>query len=157
MSKRDLNVMNRHPSHSDEGGSSNNEESNTNVPNKHTVNYSNPQHSRQAAFSLLWLFVFSCGMFTLPFAAFFGVRNYVQVNYADATTFYVTAVSVLASVLTVNVIIVAYALLGYHETEYDEQGRELDQSIAVPVVNPSISSEPPQEKQKKKRKPLKEQ
>lgn len=92
------------------------------------ADYTLPQHQRQAAFSLLWLFVFSCCMFTLPFGTFFGVRHFVQTHYADATQFTVTAYSVLATVLTVNVIIAAYALVAYHETEYDNEGRVVDQS-----------------------------
>lgn len=98
------------------------------APSTTNVDYTLPQHQRQAAFSLLWLFVFSCFMFTLPFGAFFGVRHFVQTHYADASQFAVTAYSVLATVLTVNVIIAVYALVAYHETEYDDEGRVVDQS-----------------------------
>lgn len=90
--------------------------------------YQLPQHQRQAAFSLLWLFVFSCLMFTMPFGAFFGVRHIVHERFPSAGQFAETGYSVLAAVLTVNMIIGMYALLAYHETEYDADGREVDQS-----------------------------
>lgn len=93
-----------------------------------SVDYSLPQHNRQAAFSLLYLFVFSVMMFTLPFAAFFGVRNYLT-EHMQVTQFQNTFYSVLACVLTVNLIIVAYAVVAYRETEYDDQGNVIDQSV----------------------------
>lgn len=92
------------------------------------VDYSLPQHNRQAAFSLLYLFVFSVMMFTLPFAAFFGVRNYLN-EHMQVTQFQNTFYSVLASVLTVNIIIVSYAVVAYRETEYDDHGNVIDQSV----------------------------
>lgn len=101
-----------------------------------TVSYTLPQHNRQAAFSLLYLFVFSVAMFTLPFAAFFGVKNYLT-NHTDVTAFQQTFFSVLASVLTVNLIICAYAVIAYRETEYDDHGNVIDQSMA-PTLPPSM-------------------
>lgn len=93
-----------------------------------TVDYTLPQHQRQAAFSMLWLFVFSCCMFTMPFGAFYGVRHFMLTEYKDPTPFEVTAYSVLATILTVNVIIGVYAMVGYYETEYDNEGRVVNQS-----------------------------
>lgn len=72
--------------------------------------------SKQSAFALLWLFVYSCGMFTLPFAAFFGTRHILLTKY-ELDTFTVTASSVIAAVVTVNLIIVLYALQGYRDVE----------------------------------------
>lgn len=86
-----------------------------------------PQHSRQASFSLLYLFLFSCMMFSLPFGAFYGVRHVLNTQF-DVSAFQTTVYSVLATVVTVNLIIVAYAVLAYNETEYDDEGKEIDQS-----------------------------
>lgn len=88
------------------------------------VDYSIPVHSRQAAFSLLYLFLFSVLMFTLPFGAFFGVRH-VLADKFDIIGFPNTCYSVLSAVIVVNLIIVLYAYKGYHETEYDSQGNEI--------------------------------
>lgn len=113
-----------------------------------------PQHSRQAAFSLLYLFLFSVLMFSLPFAAFFGARHYLQ--YLDISTFQVNFLSVLAAVVTVNVIIVAYAIVAYRETEYDDDGNVIDQhniNKAQPIKEteaaPAITSKQKLNKKKK--------
>lgn len=105
------------------------------VTGENSVSYSLPQHNRQAAFSLLYLFVFSVAMFTLPFAAFYGVQNYLT-NHMDVTSFQRTFYSVLASVLMVNLIICLYAVVAYRETEYDEQGNVIDQSKLPPPPPP---------------------
>lgn len=106
-----------------------------------SIDYSLPQHNRQAAFSLLYLFVFSVMMFTLPFAAFFGVRNYLN-EHMQVTQFQNTFYSVLSCVLTVNLIIVAYAVVAYRETEYDDQGNVIDQSVMpAPLVVASSKEE----------------
>lgn len=94
------------------------------VPPPATVDYSIPVHSRQAAFSLLYLFLYSVLMFTLPFGAFFGVRH-VLADTFDVTGFPNTCYSVLSAVIVVNLIIVLYAYKGYHETEYDADGNEI--------------------------------
>lgn len=96
------------------------------VPPTSTVDYSIPVHSRQAAFSLLYLFLYSVCMFTLPFGAFFGVRH-VLADHFDITGFPNTCYSVLSAVIVVNSIIVLYAFKGYHETEYDTDGNEVVQ------------------------------
>lgn len=94
-----------------------------------TVDYSIPVHSRQAAFSLLYLFLYSVLMFTLPFGAFFGVRH-VLADQFDITGFPNTCYSVLSAVIVVNSIIVLYAFKGYHETEYDTAGNEIVQDAS---------------------------
>lgn len=101
------------------------------IPPKATVDYSIPVHSRQAAFSLLYLFLYSILMFTLPFGAFFGVRH-VLADKFDITGFPNTCYSVLSAVIVVNLIIVLYAYKGYHETEYDSEGNEIDQDAQQP-------------------------
>ncbi|XP_037028148.1 uncharacterized protein LOC119068598 [Bradysia coprophila] len=88
------------------------------------VDYSIPVHSRQAAFSLLYLFLYSVMMFTLPFGAFFGVRH-VLADRFNIVGFPNTCYSVLSAVIVVNFIIVLYAYKGYHETEYDSDGNAI--------------------------------
>lgn len=99
------------------------------VPSKATVDYSIPVHSKQAAFSLLYLFLYSVLMFTLPFGAFFGVRH-VLADKFDIIGFPNTCYSVLSAVIVVNLIIVLYAYKGYHETEYDADGNEIVQETS---------------------------
>jgi hypothetical protein len=85
-----------------------------------------PAHTQRAALVLANLFIYSIAMFTLPFVAFFGVRH-VLTEYYPLSSFAVTAWSVVAAVVVVNVIICVYAYKAYHEKEYDEQGNEIDQ------------------------------
>lgn len=80
--------------------------------------------SKQSAFALLWLFVYSCAMFTMPFASFFGVRHILLTKY-ELDTFTVTCGSVIAAVITVNLIIVLYALQGYRDVENDATETEM--------------------------------
>lgn len=82
-----------------------------------------PLHSRQAAFALLWLLVYSFGMFTLPFAAFYGTKH-ILADHFHVEGFPNTCGSVLAAVLTVNVIIILYALRGFREAEEDDKERK---------------------------------
>lgn len=105
-----------------------------------TVDYSIPVHSRQAAFSLLYLFLFSVMMFTLPFGAFFGVRHILADRF-DITGFPNTCYSVLSAVIVVNLIIVLYAYLGYHETEYDAEGNEIVQETSKTTNQPKSKQE----------------
>lgn len=107
-------------------------------PYKSTVDYSIPVHSRQAAFSLLYLFLYSVLMFTLPFGAFFGVRH-VLADQFGITGFPNTCYSVFSAVIVVNLIIILYAYKGYHETEYDTDGKE--------IVQDTLSASQPKKKQ----------
>lgn len=86
-----------------------------------------PEHTKQAAKALAFLLFYSFLMFTLPFAAFFGTR-YVLEDVFKITGFQSTAWSVLAAVVTVNVIILGYVYHAYHEKEYNEFGEELDEN-----------------------------
>lgn len=110
-----------------------------------------PQHSRQAAFSLLYLLLFSVLMFSLPFGAFFGVRHYLEM--LNLETFQINFLSVIACVVTVNVIIIAYAIVAYRETEYDDEGNVIDFNAIQPQIadisEPAIPSSKKKEKKKK--------
>lgn len=98
------------------------------------VNYANEIISKQTSKALLYLMFYSTLMFTLPFAAFYGTR-YTLEHYFQVVGFANTGFSVLAAVIVVNAVILAYAYHGYHETEYDNQGNRLDPSVAtVPKV-----------------------
>uniref|UniRef100_A0A182U480 SAM-dependent MTase RsmB/NOP-type domain-containing protein n=1 Tax=Anopheles melas TaxID=34690 RepID=A0A182U480_9DIPT len=79
--------------------------------------YTIPLHSRQAAFAILWLLVYSCAMFTLPFGAFYGTRH-VLADQFQIEGFPNTCGSVLAAVVTVNVIIMLYAFRGFREPRF---------------------------------------
>ncbi|XP_049277736.1 uncharacterized protein LOC125761032 [Anopheles funestus] len=84
--------------------------------------YTIPFHSRQAAFAILWLLVYSFAMFTLPFGAFYGTRH-VLAEHFQIEGFHNTCGSVLAAVLTVNVIIMLYAFRGFREVEEEDRER----------------------------------
>lgn len=83
-----------------------------------------PEHTKQAARALALLLLYSFLMFTLPFVAFFGTKYLLQ-DVFDIIGFANTAWSVLASVVIVNLIIVAYVYHAYHEKEYNEHGEEI--------------------------------
>ncbi|XP_052899837.1 uncharacterized protein LOC128306381 [Anopheles moucheti] len=84
--------------------------------------YTIPFHSRQAAFAILWLLVYSFAMFTLPFGAFYGTRH-VLAEHFQIVGFHNTCGSVLAAVMTVNVIIMLYAFRGFREVEEEDRER----------------------------------
>jgi hypothetical protein len=79
-----------------------------------------PYHTKQASFALLYLLFFSVLMFTLPFGAFFGTRHALQ-EYFGVYGFPNTCWSVLASVVTVNIVIALYAISGYLEAKREEE------------------------------------
>ncbi|XP_058119717.1 uncharacterized protein LOC131293591 [Anopheles ziemanni] len=89
--------------------------------------YSIPLHSRQAAFAILWLLVYSFAMFTLPFGAFYGMK-YLLLEQFQIDGFNNTCGSVLAAVLTVNGIIMLYALRGFKEVEEEDRDRQMRQA-----------------------------
>lgn len=78
-----------------------------------------PYHTKQASFALLYLLFFSFLMFTLPFAAFYGVQNVLR-EYFNVTGFENTCWSVLSAVLTVNLVIALYAIYGFVEAKKEE-------------------------------------
>lgn len=79
-----------------------------------------PFHTKQASIAMANLLFFSFLMFTLPFAAFFGVRHYLR-DILHLDNFTVTCWSVFAAVVTVNVIIALYAIFGFREAKKEEQ------------------------------------
>lgn len=87
-----------------------------------------PVHKRQQANSLLFLFFFSSLMFSLPFGIFFGVRHLLTEVYI-VDQFIRTCCEAGGAVLTVNILIILYAYKAYNEKEYDDEGKEIDQSL----------------------------
>lgn len=79
-----------------------------------------PYHTKQATLALLYLLFFSFLMFTLPFGAFYGVRHVLH-DYFHIDGFMNTCWSVLAAVLTVNIVIGLYAIFGFIEARKEEQ------------------------------------
>lgn len=79
-----------------------------------------PYHTKQASIALLYLLFFSMLMFTLPFAAFYGVRHILH-EYLHIDGFENTAWSVLAAVVTVNIVIALYAMFGFREAKKEEE------------------------------------
>lgn len=79
-----------------------------------------PYHTKQASFAMLYLLFFSFLMFTLPFAAFFGTRHCLQ-EFLHLDVFQTTCWSVLASVVTVNIVIGLYAIFGFMEAKKEEE------------------------------------
>nr|CAI5869890.1 unnamed protein product [Callosobruchus analis] len=90
-----------------------------------------PAHSKQAAKAIGVLLFFSFLMFSLPFASFFATKYLLQ-DYFHVTGFTNTVWSVIASVVTVNCIIVVYAYLAYIEPDLDEQGNVIQDGAERP-------------------------
>lgn len=81
----------------------------------------NPEQTTRITKVLGILLVFSFLMFSLPFGAFFGTK-YVLKYCFHVDGFSNTVWAVIASVLTVNLIIVSYAYISFHEPDYDQDG-----------------------------------
>lgn len=90
-----------------------------------------PQHTKRAMIALVQLFLFSVGMFTLPFVAFFAMKHFLT-EYYPVEHFTRVVWSVVSAVMVVNIIIGIYAYKAYHEKEYDEDGNEIDQNTYQP-------------------------
>lgn len=84
-----------------------------------------PAHTRQATKAILLLLFFSFLMFTLPFLVFYGTRRILEEHY-HVTGFANTAWSVISAVVTVNLIIVIYAIMAYYDKEYDDEGNPIE-------------------------------
>lgn len=98
--------------------------------------------SKDSWIALFWLLVFSSAMFTLPFGAFFLVRHYAQ-EYFELDVFAVNCCSVLAAVMTVNLVIVAYAIKGFREVEKEKvPTTENDDDSVGPSATASTTLEP---------------
>lgn len=79
-----------------------------------------PYHTKQAALAMLYLLFFSALMFTMPFAAFYGIRHLLH-EYFQIDGFENTCWSVLASVITVNLVIALYAIFGFMDARKEEE------------------------------------
>lgn len=80
-----------------------------------------PDQSQRMIHVLGILLIFSFFMFTLPFGAFFGTK-YLLKYYLLMDGFENTVWGVIASVVTVNLIIVVYSYIAYHEPDTDKDG-----------------------------------
>lgn len=80
--------------------------------------------SRQTSSALLFLLFYSILMFTLPFASYFLTKHLLELH-TDLSQFGITAWSVIASVVTIYIVIGLYAYHGYHEKDVniDRDGR----------------------------------
>lgn len=62
----------------------------------------------------LWLFVFSCMMFTFPFLTFYGVKDWLTTSFS-MTTFENNCYSVFSAVIVVNIIIGMFVWKAFSE------------------------------------------
>ncbi|TGZ32262.1 putative methyltransferase NSUN5 [Temnothorax longispinosus] len=94
------------------------------------------------------LFLYSVAMFTLPFAAFFGVQRFMILEFQTDTAV-TNYISVLAAVVTVNLIISCYAYQALNESveekeQSEDQCKGLDTSVSILFCcqwkKPSVSS-----------------
>lgn len=69
------------------------------------------------------LFLYSIAMFTLPFAAFFGIQRFMILEFQTDTAV-TNYVSVLAAVVTVNLIISCYAYQALNESIEEKEQSE---------------------------------
>ncbi|XP_039305229.1 uncharacterized protein LOC120357786 [Solenopsis invicta] len=69
------------------------------------------------------LFLYSIAMFTLPFAAFFGIQRFMILEFQTDTAV-INYVSVLAAVVTVNLIISCYAYQALNESVEEKEQSE---------------------------------
>jgi len=76
------------------------------------------------------LFLYSIAMFTLPFAAFFGVQHFVSLKF-HTDNFATNCISVLAAVVTVNLIIFFYAYQALHESVQEKEQNENEPRIEL--------------------------
>lgn len=79
-----------------------------------------PYHTRQASWAILYLLFFSVLMFTLPFGAFYGTKHFLN-EYFHIYGFEANCWSVLAAVVTVNIIIALYAIVGFIDARKEEE------------------------------------
>lgn len=85
-----------------------------------------PEQSQRIMKVLGILLIFSFFMFTLPFGAFFGTKYLLKYSF-HMEGFETTVWAVIASVVTVNLIICLYAYISYHEPDYDKDGNIIDE------------------------------
>lgn len=88
-----------------------------------------PPQTRQAAKAIALLLFFSVLMFSIPFLVFFGTRHYLT-DHFHLQPFETNAISVFASVISVNIIIGIYVYIAYKEPEYDNMGNVIKETQA---------------------------
>lgn len=74
------------------------------------------------------LFLYSVAMFTLPFVAFFGIRYFITLKF-HTDTFATNCISVLAAVMTVNLIIFCYAYQALNESIEKKELNEFEVKV----------------------------
>ncbi|GAB0086400.1 hypothetical protein DMENIID0001_004570 [Sergentomyia squamirostris] len=74
------------------------------------------KRDRETSIALLTLFFFSVLMFTLPFGAFYGMRDLLE-NHFHIEGFENICWSVLSAVITVNVIIILFVYVAYKDNK----------------------------------------
>lgn len=99
--------------------------------------------SRQTSSALLYLLFYSILMFTLPFGSYFLTKHLLELH-TDLSHFGVTAWSVIASVVTIYIVIGLYAYHGYHEKDVN-----IDKDGRVTYGETQKPSEKEKEKEKK--------
>lgn len=127
-------------------------ESVTNNSRREKTEKSVPLFSREAAFALFYLTIFSIAMFTLPFAAFFGVKHLLLEKF-HIDGFTNTCWSVFAAVIVVNIIIILYAIQGFKEGERDDAKlkEEKDELRAQQIADRKMTKKNRNQKQTQKK------
>lgn len=80
------------------------------------------------------MLLYSIAMFTLPFGAFFSVRHYMRVEI-QTDIFTTNCVSVLAAVITVNIIISCYAYQALHEAVEEKENEDENRVESTESLN----------------------
>lgn len=101
------------------------------------------QRNRDTSVALLTLFFFSVLMFTLPFGVFYGMRDLLETRF-HIEGFENTCWSVLAAVITVNTIIIAFVYVAYRDTT-----KEISRLATVPKDKKKMPKERREDKKRK--------
>ncbi|KZC14239.1 Putative methyltransferase NSUN5 [Dufourea novaeangliae] len=84
------------------------------------------------------LFLYSIAMFTLPFAAFFGVQHIIKAEF-HVDRFVTNCISVFAAVITVNLIIACYVYQALHEPDNIRKPRYVRVNTLLLPLNKALS------------------
>lgn len=71
----------------------------------------------------LTLFFYTVLMFTLPFVSFYGTKHYLITHY-EFTEFECNCISVIAAVITVNLIIASYVYKALNEPDDTKESED---------------------------------
>ncbi|XP_017760731.1 PREDICTED: uncharacterized protein LOC108551187 [Eufriesea mexicana] len=83
------------------------------------------------------LFLYSIAMFTLPFAAFFGIQHVMKVEF-HIDRFTTNCISVFAAVIAVNAIIFCYIYQAYHEPDNATEVKAIINSPSKDSLNEKL-------------------